>query len=106
MVDNYDLDVLKRLNPVPTFDDHVQFFPVRHEYYVDGEKYPISVTSFVKKNFPAFNGSNVVDKMMLSKNWPQSKYYGKTKREILDEWAASGKAATRAGTAMHFEIEL
>ena len=43
--------------------------------------------------------------MMSSKNWPNNKYYGKTKDEIMELWDANRDAAASAGTKMHYNIE-
>ena len=43
--------------------------------------------------------------MMKSPKWPDTKYFGKTKAEIKKLWADNGKAASKAGTNMHYDIE-
>ena len=43
--------------------------------------------------------------MMKSPKWPESKWYGKTAKEIKAEWDANGAAASSQGTAMHLAIE-
>lgn len=60
-----------------------------------------SVTETIHSYFSPFIASNVVDNMMKGKNWKKSDYYGKTKEEIIAEWAQ----ASALGTQMHKEIE-
>ena len=43
--------------------------------------------------------------MMASKNWPNSKYFGRTREDIKAEWASSGEQASSEGTKMHKNIE-
>jgi len=42
---------------------------------------------------------------MTSKNWTKSKYYGKTKECIKEEWEKNKNEAARLGTIMHKGIE-
>ena len=69
-----------------------------------GVKY-ISVTTWIKKLFGKFDSDKIIDKMMSSKNWPSSKYYGMTKYEIKNQWFANGRKAAGEGTKMHYNIE-
>lgn len=87
-------------------DERITFIEEDHKYIIKGlDKNPISVTTLIHCNFPTFNDDLVIDKMMNSKNWKSSKYYGKTKDEIKNEWKQSGKIASEAGTIMHADIE-
>ena len=43
--------------------------------------------------------------MMKSKNWKNSKYYGKTKNEIIEEWDKNRDEAAELGTKLHYDIE-
>ena len=65
-----------------------------------------SVTTFIHNLFPKFDPEKIIPKMMNSKNWPNSKYFGMTKNEIKAQWNENGKLASEAGTAMHEDIEL
>jgi ATP-dependent exoDNAse (exonuclease V) beta subunit len=47
----------------------------------------------------------VIEKMMKSARWPQSKYYGREKNDIKKEWEDNGKEASQLGTLMHADIE-
>src|SRR5258708_23689909 len=87
-------------------DKNIVFTEEGHSYTIQGcEKKPISVTSLIHKYFPEFNAETVVKKMMSSANFSKSKYYGKTKEQIKDEWDTNGKDASRLGTLMHKDIE-
>jgi len=43
--------------------------------------------------------------MMKSRNWAASKYFGQTKEVIKAGWDKNGEEASKAGTAMHADIE-
>lgn len=87
-------------------DDQITFVEEGHLYTVVGmEGHPTSVTTLIHHFFPEFNPDIVIDKMMRSRNWPNSKYYGKTKQQIKEEWETSGKEASNLGTLMHADIE-
>ena len=64
-------------------DDHISFDEGPHIYTIDGDSDYTSVTTWVHKHFPAFDSNKIIDGMMRSPKWPQNKYYGKTKEEIL-----------------------
>lgn len=85
----------------------IEFDEPTHRYTVNGtnEKW-ISCTGFLHMFFPHFDPDKTIQKMMKSKNWPNSPYYGMTAKEIKDKWSASGKDASEAGTAMHLGIEM
>ena len=95
---------LATLNPHER-DSHIQFDEKPHIYYVDGDSTYISVTKWNHSHFKPFNADNIIHKMMQSKKWPNSKYYGKTKQEIKDLWSRNGKEASAAGTKLHYDIE-
>ena len=65
-----------------------------------------SVTTFIHQLFPKFDPDVIIPKMMKSKNWPNSPYFGMKPNAIKAQWAANGKAASEAGTKMHEDIEL
>lgn len=96
---------LSRINHHPR-DDRIKFVESTHTYYVDGSSEGnISTTKFIHAFFPHFDADAIIQKMMSSPKWPQSKYYGKTAKEIANEWNNNGKIASEAGTAMHLAIE-
>jgi ATP-dependent exoDNAse (exonuclease V) beta subunit len=87
-------------------DKHVQFDEPTHIYTVKGKTAGyISVTKFLHEFFPHFDPDSTITKMMKSPKWPESKWYGKTAKEIKAEWDANGAAASSQGTAMHLAIE-
>lgn len=98
---------LAKLNCHPR-DLNITFREEDHVYTIihNGEKIkPISVTTLIHKYFPEFNADIVIDKMMRSAKWPQSKYFGKTKDQIKKEWEDNGSDAAQLGTLMHADIE-
>jgi len=87
-------------------DKHISFDEPTHKYYVNGScQGNISCTGFVHEFFGHFDAKAIITKMRRGANWITSKYYGKTDKEIMDEWSANGKSASEAGTAMHLAIE-
>ena len=87
-------------------DDHISFDEPTHKYYVNGScQGNISCTGFVHEFFGHFDPKAIIAKLRRGANWATSKYYGKTDKEIMDEWSANGKSASEAGTAMHLAIE-
>lgn len=87
-------------------DKNITFYEENHEYVINGlNKKPISVTTLIHHFFPEFDSDVVIDKMMKSKNWPLSKYFGKTREEIKDDWEKNKNEAATAGTFMHKSIE-
>ena len=92
------------MNPHPR-DKRIFFDEKPHIYYIDGKAYDTSVTKWIHSYFPHFNADLIIAKMMKSKKWPQSKYFGKTAEEIKKEWSDNGKKASAAGTKLHYDIE-
>ena len=86
-------------------DDRIKFDEGPHIYWVDGKKMDISVTKWVHSHFTHFDANKIIDKMMKSRKWKQSKYFGKTKEEIKQQWNQNGKEASEAGTKLHYDIE-
>ena len=87
-------------------DKEVRFVEKTHTYYVKGSsKGIVSTTGFVHAFFPHFDPMAAITKMKASPKWSESPYYGKTDQEIADQWSASGKEASGAGTNMHLAIE-
>lgn len=87
-------------------DLRIEFDEPTHRYTVNGTSDGwISCTGFLHMFFPHFDPDATIRKMMKSPKWPQSKQYGMTAQQIKDQWSASGKDASEAGTAMHLGIE-
>jgi ATP-dependent exoDNAse (exonuclease V) beta subunit len=87
-------------------DEHISFDEPTHKYYVNGTcQGNISCTGFIHEFFGHFDPKATIAKMRKSAKWATSKYFGKTDKEITDEWNANGKEASSAGTAMHLAIE-
>lgn len=97
---------LKKLNPHKR-DEKIFFDEKPHIYTVNGiNKSFTSVTTFIHDFFPKFDADSIIDKMMNSRNWTNSKYYGMTKEEIIQEWEDNKNLAAHNGTIMHKDIEL
>lgn len=90
-------------------DSNISFEDIGHKYTVvlpnDELLEPKSVTTLIHQYFPSFNSDLVINKMMNSSNWVNSKYYGKTKIEIQKEWENNGAESSALGTDMHAHIE-
>jgi hypothetical protein len=87
-------------------DKEVRFVEKTHTYFVKGSsKGIVSTTGFVHSFFPHFDPVATIAKMKASPKWPESPYFGMTDQEIADQWSASGKEASGAGTNMHLAIE-
>jgi len=86
-------------------DSHILFDEGPHIYTIDGESDFMSVTTWNHSHFGKFDADAIIKKMMSSRNWPNSKYFGQTSKEIKDGWSKNGKEASEAGTAMHYDIE-
>jgi len=96
---------LTHINKHPR-DEHITFHEPTHTYYVDGSsKQYVSCTKFLHEFFPHFDPDVTISKMMKSKNWASSVWYGKKPDEIKKAWASKGEEASAAGTAMHLAIE-
>lgn len=98
------LDYLEKLNPHER-DSHISFDEGPHIYTIDGDSGFTSVTKFCHHNFEEFNADLIIDRMMRSKNWSNSKYFGMTKQQIKDQWEKNRDIAAAAGTKMHYDIE-
>jgi ATP-dependent exoDNAse (exonuclease V) beta subunit len=97
--------LLKEKNSHPR-DARITFVDDTHTYFIDGESADyVSTTTLIHKMFAEFDPDAVISKMMNSPKWPKSPYYGKSREEIKKGWAANGKEAADAGTAMHLNIE-
>ena len=88
-------------------DNDIHFDEPTHVYTVKGSSRGIcSITQFLHQFFPHFDADATIRKMMKSKHWPQSKWYGMTAEQIKKAWNDNGKEASEAGTAMHLGIEM
>lgn len=69
----------------------------------------LSVTTFIHTLFPSFDAYAVITKMMLAEKWHdpvENAYYGMTRDEIITQWTEIGEIASKAGTAMHANLEM
>ena len=96
--------MLKQLNP-HIRDANITFEEEGHKYTINGETNYTSVTTWLKKFFYPFNDELIINNMMKSPKWPDSKYFGMTKEEIKKQWRDSGNEAAKLGTAMHKMFE-
>jgi len=86
-------------------DAHIIFDEGPHIYTIDGDSNYMSVTKWNHSHFPYFDADKIITKMMNSKKWPKSEYFGKTHNEIKALWKKNGQEASKAGTKMHYDIE-
>jgi len=94
---------LKNVHPR---DDDISLDEATHTYTINGESGKhLSVTRWIHGLFPSFDADAIIDKMMASKKWSKSKYFGKTKEEIKSLWRNNGQEASSAGTQLHEDIE-
>lgn len=98
------LDMLSKKNSHER-DTHICFDEEPHIYTIDGDSDYLSVTTWNHSHFANFNADNIITNMMNSKNWKNSKYYGKTRDEIKEGWEINRDDAARLGTKMHYDIE-
>ena len=96
--------LLKDVNP-HIRDRNIKFYEKGHIYYVKRERGYKSVTTLVHNLFEKFNADKIIDRMMNSENWPNSKYFGMTKQEIKDSWNKNRDKAATSGTNMHALFE-
>ena len=86
-------------------DSLIIFDSTKHNYTCNNLVGFTSVTGWVKTHFKHFDANATVDKIMSSRNWTKSKYFGKTKDEILSGWTTNANLASSLGTEMHKSIE-
>lgn len=87
-------------------DARIGFEEATHAYTVDGVREGwTSCTTFIGTFYEHFDPDAVIAKMMASRKWSESKYYGMTADEIKKQWSDSGTEASEAGTRMHLDIE-
>ena len=97
---------LSTLNPHER-DNNISFEAGPHKYTINGEKDKkyTSVTTWNHSHFAHFDADAIITKMMSSKTWEKSQYYGKTREEIKAGWDKNRDEAAEAGTKMHYDIE-
>jgi hypothetical protein len=87
-------------------DERIAFREEDHTYAIDGDRTGwTSCTTFIGTFYEHFNPDAVIAKMMGSRKWPESKYYGMTPDAIKKQWSDSGIEASTLGTRMHLDIE-
>ena len=86
-------------------DNLIKFYEDTHIYIINGKYQLDSVTKIVKNNFSKFDSDLVINRMMASSNWINSKYYGKTRQEIKAMWSKAGCESRELGTRLHNSIE-
>ena len=64
-------------------DANISFDEGPHIYTINGDSNYMSVTTWNHSHFEKFNADRIITRMMKSKNWPNSKYYGMDKKAIL-----------------------
>jgi len=98
------MDHLEKINPHER-DSHILFDEEPHIYTIDGDSDYMSVTTWNHKHFEKFDADLIISRMMNSRNWTKSKYFGQTADEIKVGWEENRDEAATAGTAMHLDIE-
>lgn len=90
-----------------TRDSNITFIPSSHTYRLSNApmRKMVSVTTIIKSAFAPFDADTVIKRMMSSRNWPSSKYFGRTVADIKREWETTGKEAREEGTYLHDQIE-
>lgn len=87
-------------------DTRITFDEASHTYTIDGSREGwTSCTQFIGGFYDHFDPDAVIRKMMRSKKWPESKYFGMLPSAIKAQWSASADEASGAGTKMHLDIE-
>ena len=86
-------------------DSHIHFDEGPHIYTIDGDSSFTSVTTWNHMHFEQFDADLIIKRMMASKKWPESKYFGMTPDEIKAGWDKNRDESARAGTLMHYDIE-
>lgn len=100
------MSLLKSRNPHPR-DSRISFVDSTHTYYIDGSSDGyISSTTLVHSLFPAFDADSIIAKMMNSKRWTSSPYFGQSPEQIKRGWDSNRDMAASMGTAMHENIEM
>lgn len=101
-------DYLARLNAHPR-DANITFEEAEHIYTINGERGTyMSCTTWNHAHFGHFDADAVIGNIVRKweyRNDPKYKYYGMTPEQIKQSWNDNCKAASTAGTKMHFDIE-
>lgn len=94
-------------------DKKITFRDEGHVYAVDwldnGElssRDVVSVSGLYKGYFKEFDADSVIKRMMASRKWSTSKYFGMTPKQIKDSWRQIASTASRNGTEHHFMAEV
>ena len=104
------IDYLANINNHPrdvciSFQDEGHIYTIKHTGCLAGDTGFTSVTTYIHCFVEKFDANKIINNMMKSSNWPNNKYYGKTKLEIKLLWDNNGKEAATAGTKLHYDIE-
>lgn len=100
-----DWQRLARINAHPR-DARITFDEESHTYTIDGSRQGwTSCTQFIHGFVQEFDADAIISKMMNSRKWSESKYFGMTPDAIKAQWSASANEASTAGTRMHLDIE-
>ena len=86
-------------------DQDITFDEGPHIYTILGDSNFTSVTTWVHTHFKKFDADMVIGKMMKSKRWPSSPYFGMTVEAIKDKWDKNRDGAASSGTNLHYDIE-
>lgn len=87
-------------------DERIYFDEEPHIYYIDGNAYDLSVTSFIHQFFEEFNADKIIAKFYdIWQTNPNSPYYGLQPEEIKEAWHLNGQQASQLGTQLHKDIE-
>jgi len=98
--------MLSRHHPHPR-DARIRFYEETHTYTLYDEQghpipwKPISVTTLIHQFFSPFDPDVIIGRMMQSRRWPQSIYYGMTPEEIKAKW----QQGNQLGTLLHNTAE-
>jgi ATP-dependent exoDNAse (exonuclease V) beta subunit len=86
-------DIIEKLNVF----NNVKYYDEPHEYYINGNKMPLSATKLIS------NLKKPFDKNYWAKRKADER--GITKEEILKEWEYTARVSTEKGTAFHNYVE-
>ena len=101
---------LAKLNPHErdaciSFEEGPHIYTINDNGNISSKSDYMSVTTWNHSHFAHFDADAIIKKMMSSKKWPQSKYYGMSVEEIKAGWEKNRDEAAGAGTKMHYDIE-
>ena len=102
----YNIHFLQK-NNTHERDQYISFYEPTHTYTIlnDTKSKYTSVTTLIHTLFEQFNADNIIHKMMLSKKWHISKYFGMSSQEIKNIWEVNRVNAANMGTQLHYLIE-